>query len=139
MSDPPARDGEDWLHRHTAREWLAAAVTELSKAEGAYAQNDARGGLAGARRAAGMALNGVLAAAPDASFGRTYMEHLTALGRDASAPTAVRAAATTLLTTRAPGGGVIGLRSRSGDTRVLEAAKDVLAHAYALIARTESA
>ena len=130
-------DPDHWLHRFTARQWIQAALGELGRAEAAYGANDARGGMAGARRAAGMALNGALVVDPDPSWGRSYMEHLAALARDTTVPEAVRDAARTLVEARAPGTSVIGLRSRAGDERILEAARDVMAHAYARVVHHE--
>ena len=117
---------------------MNAALAELGKAESAYAQNDARAGLAAARRAAGMSLNAALVSHPNEAWGRTYMEHLAAIAKDETAPDAVRSAASSLLDVRPPGHSVIGLRSKSGDERVLEAARDVMAHAYALMARASA-
>ena len=51
---------EDWLLKYSPKEWIRAAMRELRIAEGAYKQQNARAGLAGARRAAGMALNAAL-------------------------------------------------------------------------------
>ena len=137
MTEPP-REGDHWLYRYSAREWMNAALVELGKAEGAYRDNDARGGLAAARRAAGMALNAALVFSPTEPWGRTYMEHLAALAKDATLPEIVAKAATMLIDVRPPGHDVIGLRSKGGDERVLEAARDVMAHAYAIMARGEA-
>ena len=60
---------------------------------------------------------------------------MTALAKDGRVPEAARDAARELLTAKPPGGGVIGLRSRAGDERVLEAARTVMAHAYAVVVR----
>lgn len=129
----------DWLAAHTTEEWISAALAEVTRAEGAYRQNDARGGLIAARRAAGMGLNAALLVEPNAAWGRTYIDHVEALAKDESVPEAVREAAKTLVDAKVPGTGIIGLRSRAGDERVLEAAKDVIAHAYAVVARARPA
>jgi hypothetical protein len=148
------KDPEHWLFRLTPDEWIAAALAELRRAEDAYKTSDVRAGHAGARRAAGMALNGALIVEPDERWGRSYMDHLNALGRPPAAapqgppegqqlggaaalpvPEAVREAARLLLETPGPGGGVISLRSRAGDERFLEAARTIMAHAYAVVAR----
>ena len=54
------REKDHWLFRFSPEEWVFAGLGEVKRAETAYARGDSRGGLAGARRAAGMALNGVL-------------------------------------------------------------------------------
>jgi hypothetical protein len=131
------RDSKDWLKKYTPREWIRAALGELRRAEQAYARRNARGGLAGARRAAGMALNAALIAEPNARWGRTYVEHLAALKGEAGVPEAVRAASKLLYDAIVPGGNVVVLRSKDQDARVLEAARDVIAHAYAVVARYE--
>ena len=59
------RDASHWLFKFSADEWIRAALGDLKRAEQAYAQRNARAGLAGARRAAGMALNGALVVEPD--------------------------------------------------------------------------
>ena len=43
-----------------------------------------------------------------------------------------------LLETQPPGADIIFLRSKEQDERVLEAARDVVAHAYAVVARHEA-
>ena len=131
------RDESHWLFRHSPAEWVRAGLGEARRAEEAYARGDARGGLAGARRAAGMALNGVLIVAPDERWGRTYIEHLVSLKADASAPEAVRTAATVLVDTPPPSPDLVILRRKDHDVRVVEAARDVIAHAYALVCRAE--
>lgn len=132
---PPARD---WLARYTASEWIRAAMRELKTAENSFAIRNAKAGIAGARRAAGMALNGALVASFREDWGRTYMEHLSALAKDTTAPAAVQTAARTLLDAQAPApGALIMLRTSAVDERVLEAAKDVIAHGFALVNRYE--
>ena len=133
------RDPSHWLRRLDEGEWIRAALGELRRAEEAYGRGDARGGIAGAKRAAGMALNGALRVKPNAAWGRTYVEHLEALAKDASAPEAVRAACKELLDAKAPSGNLLALRSKAGDAKILEAARDVMAHAYALVARGKTA
>jgi hypothetical protein len=133
------RDKEHWLRKFSPREWIRAAMAEMKQAEAAYARRSTRAGLAGARRAAGMALNGALVVEPNDAWGRTYVEHLTALKNDASAPAAVRGAAA-LLVEAAPIGGqqLVSLRTKEQDVRVLDAARDVMAHAYAVVVRHEA-
>lgn len=131
----PARDPDHWLFKLDAEEWLRAAMGELRRAEEAYARKNGRAGLAGARRAAGMALNGVLIVMPCEAWGRSYMDHLLALRTDALSPPRVRAAAKLLVDTPLPGGELVALRTGNADHRVLEATRDIVAHALALVRR----
>ena len=94
----PGSDPKHWLHRFDAAEWLAAAATELDHAQAALARRATRVGVTHARRAAGMAWNAVLVAAPpsDDRYGRSYMEHVVALAQAPDAgdiPDDVRGAA----------------------------------------------
>ena len=132
------RDEGHWLHRLSAAEWIQAALLEHSRAEAAYGRGDARGGLALAKRAAGMALNGALVVEPNDSWGRSYVDHVRALAREESAPPAVREACRVLLEEHAPGSALLSLRSHKSDARVIEAAKDVMAHAYAKVKKHET-
>jgi HEPN domain-containing protein len=93
----PGTDPNHWLRRFSADEWLRAAENELRRAGEMLLRKQQRAGVAGARRAAGMAWNAVLVLAPDDKFGRSYMEHLQALGDDPSVPQAVQTAARSLL------------------------------------------
>lgn len=122
----------------TPREWLRLAMSELRGAEQAYGNHNGRGGLLGAKRAAGMALRGVLLAVPDPSYGTTYVDHLKALVVDAGAPDAVRASAKLLHEAVVSNVEIVVLRPPKADQRVLEAARDVMAHAYALVVRHEA-
>lgn len=131
------RDPADWLRKYSPTEWIRVALAELGRAEEAYKANNAVGGLAGCKRAAGMALNGALILEPNAAWGRSYVDHVMALAEEASAPAPVREACKVLLETHAPGHDVLTLRSRRSDERVIEAAKDVMAHAYAVVKRHE--
>ena len=54
-------------------------------------------------------------------------------------PPAVRAACKLLVETHPPNGDVLSLRSKAGDARIVEAARDVMAHAYAIVARGKTA
>lgn len=132
-------DDYGWLYRFAPREWIRASITELSKARSGAEQRDAKGLLAGCRRAAGVAINGMLALSrpPDARYGRTYMEHLAALATDEAAPAEARAAAEKLLREPTPGGAVVLLRTPKRDEALLEAAETVMAHAYAMVLRGE--
>jgi len=131
------RQKDHWLYRFSPEEWVFAGSSEAKKAGEAYARGDTRGGLAGARRAAGMALNAVLIVDEEAraSWGRTYMEHLGKLRDDARAPEAVRVAARTLLAEEVPSRELVTLRKKSASTPMVEAARDVIAHAYARVVR----
>ncbi len=135
--DAFVRDETHWLLRFSPSEWIHAGLGEVRRAEAAYARGDARGGLAGARRGAGMALNAVLIVAPAPSWGRTYIEHLLALRGDPSAPDAVRDAAALLIDTMPPSPTLVVLRSKGTAGRVVEASRDVIAHAYAVVSRAE--
>jgi hypothetical protein len=134
------RDETHWLFKLSPDEWVRAATGELRRAEEAYAKRNARAGLAGARRAAGMALNGALIVAPNEAWGRSYMDHLMALRADASqgTPARVREACALLVETPLPGGALVALRTSSSDERVLEAARDVIAHAYAMVKKASA-
>ena len=134
-----APEPDHWLYRHTPREWLRAALGELGQAKRAYAAHNGRAGLAGCRRAAGVALNGWLASldpTPDA-YGRSYMDHLAALSADGGVPEAARTAARVLCQTPLPGGEIVALRTATTDARALDAAETIMAHAYAEVVRAE--
>jgi HEPN domain-containing protein len=122
----PGPDPTHWLHRLTSEEWLRAAENELGRARAALEHKQSRAGLTGARRAAGMAWNAVLAIAPDDGYGRSYMDHLKALGDDASVPDRVRESARALL--RAPLQPELVTLGR-GDTHLADAAQSIVAHA----------
>lgn len=114
------RDPSHWLHRFDAEEWLRAAGNELARAEEALVHKQQRMGVAGARRAAGMAWNAVLVGVEDEAYGRSYMDHLRALANDARVAEPVRAAAEQLVA--APlATNVIPLGR--GDTRLADAAR----------------
>lgn len=127
----PGRDPTHWLHRLSADEWLRAAANELTRAEQALAARQQRAGVTQARRAAGMAWNAVLATAEDEAYGRSYMDHLQALAKDASIPEPVRAAAQSLLDAKLVAE-VIPLGR--GDTRLADAARAIVEHASARVA-----
>ena len=129
------RDEAHWLFKLSPDEWIRAALAELRRAEEAYAKKNGRAGLAGARRAAGMALNGALIVEPNEAWGRSYMDHLLALKVDPSVPERVREASKILLETPLPGGELVALRTSGADAQVLEAARDIAAHAYAVVKR----
>jgi HEPN domain-containing protein len=130
----PGPDPTHWLHRLTADEWLAAAATELTHCEETLARRAVRPGVTHARRAAGMALNALLALAEDPRFGRSYMEHLVALADmdDETAPAEVRAAAQRLRETAPAPPALISLGKP--DLRVLEEARRIVDFAAARVA-----
>jgi len=131
------RDKTHWLHKLSPDEWIAAALGEVARAEKAWGGGDARAGVVGLKRAAGMGLNAALIVEPDETWGRTYVEHVEALARDRRVPEAVRAAARVVLDARPPGGDVISLRTPRTHHHVVEAARDVVAHAWAVVKRHE--
>jgi HEPN domain-containing protein len=133
--DEFTRDPSDWLRRYSPDEWIRAALAELSRAEAAWARGDARSGTAGVKRAAGMALNAALIVEPEPSWGRTYVEHVRALAEDARVPQAVRDACRAVLDAKGPAGDVVSLRTPRAHVAVIEAAKDVVAHAFAVVRR----
>ena len=132
------RDETHWLFKLSPDEWIRSGQGDVKHAEEAYAANNPRAGLAGAKRAAGMALNGALIVEPDAIWGRSYVDHLMALSRDARAPARIREACRELTETTQPGAQkLVTLRTSSQEHRILEAARDVIAHAYAVVKRHE--
>ncbi len=131
------RDPTDWLRRFSPNEWIRAALGELRRADAAYVRGDARGGSVGLKRAAGMALNGVLIVEPNAAWGRTYVEHLEALAAEDGAPEAVRAACRAVLDAKAPSSAFVNVRTPRGHEKELDAARDVVAHAWAVVKRHE--
>ena len=138
LASPFVRDESHWLFKLSPDEWIRAGLTDLDRSKAAYGANDPRAGLAGAKRAAGMALNGALIVEPDESWGRSYVDHLMALSRDAKVPERVREACRELTAPGAPTvTKLVTLRTSSQEHRILEAARDVIAHAYAVVKRHE--
>lgn len=131
------RDPKHWLLKYAPAEWIRAAMSELRRAEVAYQARDIQGGLACAKRAAGMALNAALIVDPDEGWGRSYVDHVLALGNDPGVPQAVRDACAVLLATHVGPSDIIRLRSPRSDERVLEAARDVIAHGYFVVVKHE--
>jgi HEPN domain-containing protein len=123
----------EWLARLAPEQWLRQGLGELSRAEARLKSHDRTAGVLGLRRAAGMALNGALSIRWRA-WGRTYVEHLRAIEADEGVPEAVRAAARLLNAAeleRQPG--IVRLTPPSESAHLLEAAKTVMAHAYAVV------
>jgi HEPN domain-containing protein len=131
------RDSNDWLRKFSPGEWIRAALGELRRAASAYERGDARAGAVGVKRAAGMALNAALLVEPNPAWGRTYLEHVEALAGDPGVPEAVRAASRAVLDAAAPSSGVVSLRTPRAQERALDAARDVIAHAWAVVKRHE--
>ena len=133
-----ADESEEWLRKLSPDEWIRAALGEMKRAEAAYDARNVRACVAGCKRAAGMALNAALWVEARDGWGRTYVEHLAGLAKDASAPEAVRAAALAVLGAPLPGGDVVALRTPSSSAKILDAARDVIAHAYAVVRRHDA-
>lgn len=131
------RDAHHWLLRLSPDEWIRAGLNDLHRAEEAYKSNNPRAGLAGAKRAAGMALNGALIVEPDDGWGRSYVDHLHALARDTTVPERVREACRALNEPLAAAPKLITLRTHSAEHRMIEAARDVIAHAFVVVKRQE--
>jgi HEPN domain-containing protein len=131
------RDAHHWLLKLSPDEWIRAGLADLRRAEEAYGANNPRAGLAGAKRAAGMALNGALIVEPDDAWGRSYVDHLAAVARDSSVPERVREACRALNEPLPAAPKLITLRTHSAEHRMIEAARDVIAHAYAVVKRHE--
>ncbi len=136
----PGSDPNHWLHRLSAEEWLRAAANELERATEALSGKHHRMGVAGARRAAGMAWNAVLTKtnSPDDlnQYGRSYMEHLKALGSDPSAPAEVKAAALALVSAPLE---LQLIPLGKGDATLAGHAECILRHAQGLISPPVSA
>ncbi len=128
-----ASGGPDWLTRLPAEAWLRQGLAELSRAEQLLRAHDRSGTVLSLRRAAGMALNGALSVSWR-EWGRTYVEHVRAVSQDEAVPRVVRDAARLLSEVqveRAPN--VVRLTPPSESARWVEAAKTVMAHAYAVV------
>jgi HEPN domain-containing protein len=122
-----------WLTRLSPQEWLRQGMQELSRAQQLLAAHDRSAGVLSLRRAAGMSLNGALSLVWR-EWGRTYVEHVRAIATDDTVPAAVRDAAKVLNDVQlesAPN--IVRLTPPSESARWLEAAKTIMAHAYAVI------
>ncbi len=131
------RDPSHWLRKYSPDEWVQLALAELRRAEASLKAHDRVAGLAASRRAAGMALNGALLAESHGAWGRSYVDHIQALACDETIPAKVREASQYLMAVTPPGADILTLRGPRSDERLLEAARDVMAHAYAVIKRHE--
>ena len=128
----PEKDPSHWLYRFTSDEWLRASAHELIHARRAFLQKAQREGVAHSRRAAGMAVNALLWHRPDESYGRSFMEHLATLTKDAKVPEPIRQAADALvgMSMKAE---LVTLGKKGDPTRV-EPAERILAWAKQLVA-----
>jgi HEPN domain-containing protein len=133
VTTPYERDPEHWLLRLSPEEWIRAALIELSQAEKAFGSQDVTAATARIKRAAGMALNAALIVHPNETWGRSYVDHLRALVLDPSVPEPVRLSAELLLGGQLRRSTVVSLRSPARDRQLIEAARTVMAHAYALV------
>jgi len=122
-----------WLGQFSAQGWIERSLQELSLARQAFANRDAPAAAAALKRAAGMALNGALRIVPREDWGRSYVEHLQAISSDAGVPHEVAESARMLLAFAPQPGNIVLLRSPAHDERLLEAARTVMAHAYAIV------
>jgi hypothetical protein len=120
----PARDPTHWLYRLDPGEWLAAAVTEAAHAAAALDRRAIRPAVTHARRAAGMAANAVMWQQDRPAWGRSYMEHVTAMVDDVTVPEPVRAASRTLRDTPPQAPALVQLGKP--DTSALDAAQTVI-------------
>lgn len=129
--DPSVRPA--WLTRLAPEAWIRQGLAELAQAESRLKRHDRSAGVLGLQRAAGMALNGALSVV-FRPWGRTYVDHLRAIQQDSGVPEAVRAAAQLLsgvTLERQPS--VVRLTPPSESERWVEAAKTIMAHAYAVV------
>jgi hypothetical protein len=132
-------DAPQWLVRLTAAQWLAAARAEL--VQGRARLDERRSAVTHARRAAGMALNAVLAGTPgDASrWGRSYVDHLRAVASATDGPSPLPAttpalAAALLSIPLAPALVGLGAARDAEAARALDVAETLLDHAEAPLA-----
>jgi len=133
MDDKPALDPEAWLLRHGAEDWIRMSLRELERASGAFAAHNAPAAAAALKRAAGMALNGALVVARRPEWGRSYVDHLRALREDPQAPREVQQAAEAILGFAPAPGSPVMLRTTAREQQLLEAARIVMAHCYAVV------
>lgn len=116
-------NGRDWLLRLSAEDWLAAASNELGHCKDALERRSHRTGVTHARRAAGMALNGLLRVRFKPDWGRSYMDHIVALAQDEREPQEVRIDAQTLVDTKPMPPELVALGKP--DMRALQAATNI--------------
>jgi hypothetical protein len=135
MSTMFRKDPNHWLYKWSPQEWIQIGLSEFRQSEQAYARNNTRAGFAGARRAAGMALNGALIVEPNESWGRSFMDHLFALAKSKQVPEQVVQAAKLMVETPSPGTQLVSLRTKNDNQRILDATQTIMAHAYAVVVR----
>ncbi len=134
---PFVREPGHWLKRFSPDEWIQVALGELRRAEARLSANDVAAGIAGCKRAAGMALNGALLVEPNESWGRSYVDHIAALAGDRTVPDKVRGSCAILVDAKPPGSTLVMIRGPREGEKLLDATRDVMAHAYAVIKRHE--
>jgi len=122
----PEKDPNHWLYRFTPAEWLAAAENQLGVAIAALEGGSHKKGVAGARMAAGMALNALLVVVPNDHWGRSYMDHLKWLAHDAGTQERVKQAALQLLETPLEGPRFIRLGGGGADYAAAAAAEEIM-------------
>jgi hypothetical protein len=130
---------EHWLRRLDEHGWIAAAQRELDACESSALQR--RAAVAHARRAAGMALNGVLIAwvrrepelAVESIWGRSYVDHLRAVAAGATGPLAGEASvlAQAVLATPIAAGSLVSLGRRNPELTAQQAGARELVRACA--------
>lgn len=122
-----------WLTRLPPQDWIREGLSELARAQQLLKSHDRTGALLALRRASGMALNGALRVAWR-PWGRTYVEHVRAIADDPDAPEPVRLAARLLMEVPVErSASIVRLTPPSESARWVEAAKTVMAHAYAVV------
>ncbi|MDF3068241.1 MAG: hypothetical protein K0R38_3842 [Polyangiaceae bacterium] len=128
-----AEVGPEWLTRLSPEEWIRRGLAELSRAEKLLAAHDRSAAVLSLRRAAGMALNGALSVS-FRDWGRTYVEHVRAVATDRDVPEAVRSAALLLSSVELEHQpNIVRLTPPSESARWVDAAKTLMAHAYAVV------
>lgn len=123
--------GEEWLVRLSKQEWLNVATKELRECHDALKRKHQRHGVAAARRSAGMALNAVLLAHPNQSWGRSYVDHLAAIATDPLVPEVVRVSAQELLDAPLDAPALIQLGA--GDVSLAAAAATIIDWSHARV------
>jgi HEPN domain-containing protein len=132
LPEPTHAPLPEWLARHAPADWIRQALGELGRAEDRFRAHDRTAGVLGLQRAAGMALNAALCVR-FRGWGRSYAEHLRAVADDVEVPDTVRSAARLLNTAPVERhSNVVPLGRPSETARLVEAAKTVMAHAYAI-------
>ncbi|MBX7078453.1 MAG: hypothetical protein K1X88_04630 [Nannocystaceae bacterium] len=141
-----ATEPAHWLLRLPPQAWIDAARTELDALQRRLASepDPRRAVVAHARRAGGMALNGVLAAwahddatiaaEPEAPWGRSYVDHLqhVAAGRTGPLPESVATLAAAILAVPMARPELVGLGTRRhADLHTLAQATAALVEACA--------